>query len=320
MIGLLPAGLYKPFWQLTSLFLLFPAFHAVAQDYLDLARFSYAITPKNEYKNGEEGFGIDEWNLQLDAPIVLNDKTAIIAGFTGIGTKIGLAPEIEGETKLYSLALRLGVNQKYSDTWSGTYVFIPKASSDFGEGLRDGLQLGFAALVNQTRSVRLKYTFGIYANTEEYGLLMVPLLGGYYLSPSERFEATLLLPSVADFNYRMTPDWRLGMNFDGLGSTFVLHSPNFGHAYVTKGSNELFLYTRFPISKSLYLNLKAGYALFRSYRIFDRDDKVNLSIASIYLGDNRTQLNTEFRENFIFKFDLVYRFYLNKSTAAPVEK
>ncbi len=319
MIRVSPAGYTKTAWQLTVIFILFSVFPVVAQDYLDLARFSYAITPKNDYKNGEGGYGIDEWNLQLDAPIVLNDKSAFIAGFTGIGTSLGLAPEIEGRTKLYSLAMRLGLNQKYSETWSGTYVFIPKVSSDLSAGLREGLQLGFAALINKTRSVRLKYTFGIYANTEEYGLLVVPLVGGYYLSPNDRFEATLLLPSVADFNYQVSQKLRLGVNFDGLGSTFTIHSQAFGPSYVTKGSNELFLYARLPISKSIYLNLKAGYALFRSYRIFDRDDKVDLSIASIYLGDNRTQLNTEFRENFIFKFDLVYRYHLNKK-AAPSDQ
>ncbi len=283
-----------------------------SQSYIDLARFSYAITPNNEFDNGLEGSPINEWNLQVDLPVVLNKKLVLIGSFTGNSLTVGLDPSLPDGAQLYSLGMRMGVNQVYSDTWSATYLLLPKFSSDFSNGFRDGFQLGVAALFTRTHSKRLKYTFGFYTNTEEYGQLVVPLVGGYYLSPNNRFEATILLPSVADINYAVGPKIRLGMNFDGLGSTYVLHDPNFNRAYVTKGSNELFSYIRYPITSSVLLNVKAGYAIFRSYKVYDRNDKVDLSLASIYIGDNRTVLNTGFKDNFILKFDLIYRFHFKK--------
>lgn len=284
----------------------------LSQSYIDLARLSYAITPNNDFDNGEEGTPINEWNLQIDLPLVLTEKSVLIAGFLGNSLNVGLDPSLPDGSQLYSLGMRLGINQVHSETWSATYLLIPKFSSDFSEGFSDGFQLGVAALFTKTRSKRLKYTFGLFTNTEEYGQLVVPLLGGYYLSQDSRFEATLLLPSVADINYSIGPKIKIGMNFDGLGATYVLHDPNYSRAYVTKGSNELFGYLRFPLTSSVLLNVKTGYSIFRSYKVFDREDKVDISLASVYIGDNRTVLNTGFKDNFIFKFDLIYRFNLEK--------
>ncbi len=287
-----------------------------SQTYIDLAKLSYAVTPNNNFDNGQDGNPINEWNLQIDLPVVLDKKSVLITGFTGNSLNVGLDPSLSDGSQLYTLGIRLGMNQVYSDTWSATYLLLPKFSSDFSNGFRDGFQLGVATLFSKTYSKRLKFTFGVFTNTEEYGQLVVPLFGGYYLSPDNRFEATLLLPSVAEINYAVGTKIRLGMNFDGLGATYVLQDSNFSHAYVTKSSNEIFSYIRFPLTRSVLLNIKAGYSVFRSYKVYDRDDKVDLSLATIYIGDNRTVLNTGFKDNFIFKFDLIYRFHLEKKPSA----
>ena len=157
----------------------------------------------------------------------------------------------------------------------------------------------------------LKYKFGVYANTENYGLLVVPLLGLYYLSPNQKFETNLNLPIIADANYKIGHKTWLGMKFDGLGTTYNLTAQNYtsSGAYVSKVSNELVSYLRFQLSKSIYLNTKIGYAISRSYGIYDTNDKVDWSLASIYFGDNRTQLNTNFKDGALFKIELLYRLY-----------
>lgn len=289
-----------------------------SQNYLDLAKLSYAITPKNTYDTGQDGSAINELGLQFDLPIVLNGKSVLISEFVGNSLHVGLDPSLPDAAQLYSFALRVGLNYKYSETWSGTHFIVPKFSSDFSNGFKDGFQLGTINLWSKIKSPQLKYTFGFYANLEEYGLLVVPLVGGYYESPNEKWEANFLVPAVADVNYLVTDKMRVGMNFDGLGSTYALNRPRFPNAYVTKASNELFAYLRYAITPAVLLNIKTGYAIFRSYRVYAEEDTVDLSIASIYLGDDRTILNTGFKDNFILKFDLIYRLSLPKKPVNSV--
>jgi hypothetical protein len=282
------------------------------QEYFDLAKISYATTPNNRFDDGQAGSTIEELGLQINLPIVLNEKSVLIAGLTGYRVATGIDPSINGKTRLFAAGVSVGLNQTYSDTWSATYMVLPKFSSDFSNSLATGFQLGLLTLINKKRSARFKYTFGVYTNTEQYGLLIVPLLGGYYQSADERFEANVLLPAAVDLNYLLGTKLRVGMNFDGLGSTYALDNQIYGSSYVQKSSNELFAYTRYPLTKSLLLHLRMGYAFFRSYKVYGTDDKIDFSISSIYFGDNRTLLNTPFKDGMIFKVDFVYRLYFDQ--------
>ena len=153
----------------------------------------------------------------------------------------------------------------------------------------------------------------MYANTEKYGLIIVPILGLYYKSANKNFEANLNLPIIGDINYEIGKKTWVGMRFDGLGTTYTLnnrvYSPN--GAYVSKTSNELVSYLRFRLSKSIYLNTKVGYAISRNYKVFDANDKIDLALSSFYFGDNRTQLNERFKDGAIFKMELFYRLHFD---------
>ena len=82
-------------------------------------------------------------------------------------------------------------------------------------------------------------------------------------------------------------------------------------AYVSKTSIKINPYLRFKVSKSLYINTKLGYAFSRNYRVFNADDKIDLAVTSIYLGDARTQLNENFLDGGIFKIELLYRLHFD---------
>lgn len=286
-----------------------PSLFLYSQDYLDLARVSYAATPNYDFDNGSPGSSIREWGLNLNLPIVLNKKSVLLSGFNGNSTGVGLDPAV-ADTQLYALGFSVGLNQTYSDTWSATYMVLPKISSDFSHAFTTGFQLGVLALISKIKSPQLKHRFGVYTNTEEYGLLVVPLLGFYYKSPNERLVADVLLPVTVDLNYLVGTKTRVGMNFDGLGATYAIDDQSYRYSYVQKSSNELFAYVSHPLGRSLWVYLRTGYAFFRSYRVFDADEKVDFSISSIYFGDHRTQLNNSFKDGLIFKVDLVYRFFL----------
>jgi hypothetical protein len=188
-------------------------------------------------------------------------------------------------------------------------MVIPKFASDFNDSFKRGFQMAFLGLLTRTKSDNLNYSLGLYTNTEEYGLQIVPLLGAYYLSKDNRLEINMLLPVLADIQYGLGEKTRLGMNFDGLGTSYALNSPGFSNTYINKSSNELFTYLQYAIQPSLLLRLKVGYAFFRAFKVYDEDDKISFSLSSIYFGDDRTVLNSGIQDGLIFKVSLLYRLH-----------
>jgi hypothetical protein len=280
-----------------------------AQNYIDIARFSYGNTPLNKFENASEETSVEEFGLQLTFPIVLNEKTVILTGLSADRSSLKLDPDFSDHTSLNKVRLQFGLNMVHSEKWTGTYVLLPSIASDFETITNKDFQIGLLTLFTYTKNKNLKYKVGFYTNTEIYGPLFVPLLGLYYLSPNHKFESTLLLPGQADFNYQLAKKTALGMNFDGMTSSYNLREsiyiPN--GQYVVRSSNEIYTYLQFQLGKSLYVKTKIGYSISRTYKVFNNDDKVDLSLSSLYFGDDRTQLNTNFEKGAIFKVELLYR-------------
>lgn len=284
---------------------------AESQEYIDLARLSYTFSPTSQFEDGSKSNSINELNLQIDLPMVLDDKNAFITSLGVNYYSLPLHPTQQSNSNLYSINFRFGLNTIYNETWSGTYLVIPKLTTDFSNGLKTGYQVGFVALVNQKKSSRLKYTYGLYTNTEEFGQLVVPLLGGYYLSKSGNWEITALMPALFDVNYKISDRVNLGVNYDGIGTTYGIDSDDYPDSYLTRGSTQFYAYAQYRLTSNLFLRTKLGYDM-RSYRIFNKDDKVDLSLASIYFGDHRTQQNVQIKNDLLFKVEFFYRFNLPK--------
>lgn len=287
----------------------FAGFMANAQNYIDIARFNYGNTPQNTFENASEKTKVEEIGLQLTFPVVLNEKTVILTGFSADRSRLKLGPDFADHTSLHKVRLQLGLNQTHSEKWTGTYVLLPSVASDFEPVSKKDFQIGLLTLFTYKKRENLKYKIGFYGNTEKYGLLFAPLLGLYYLSPNQKFESTLLLPGQVDFNYQLAKKTALGMNFDGITSTYNLHETIYipKGQYVARSSNELYTYLQFQIGKSLVAKTKVGYAISRTYKVFNNDEKVDLSLGSFYFGDYRSSLNPNFEKGAIFKVELLYR-------------
>ncbi|MDP3359799.1 MAG: DUF6268 family outer membrane beta-barrel protein [Lutibacter sp.] len=297
---IIPIALFGFFVQLAS-----------AQNYIDIARFYYVNSPPNTFENSSEHTKVEEFGLQLTFPVVLNEKTVILTGFSADRSLLKLDLDFPEITGLNKVRLQLGLNQVHSEKWTGTYVLLPSIASDFKSISKEDFQIGMLTLFTYKKRENLKYKVGFYANTEKYGPLFVPLLGLYYLSPNQKFESTLLLPGQVDFNYRLAENTVLGINFDGMTTSYNLHESNYipNGQYVARSSNELYTYLQFYLTKSLIAKTKVGYTIGRTYKVFDNDDKVGMNLGSIYIGDNRTQLNTNFEKGIVFKAELLYRIH-----------
>jgi len=296
-----------------SLFTCLVLMTAKAQNYFDIGSISYANTPSNKFENSSEKTRVEELDLKLNFPVVIDERNVLLTGLYANRVQVKLDPDIPGNTNLNSIGLVLGLYHTYSEKWSATYMFLPKISSDLNELTGKDFQFGLLSLFNYTKRSNLKYNIGIYANTERYSLSVFPLLGLYYQSPNNKFEANLILPYFADVNFQLFEKTKVGLNFDGLGSSYNMNKRLYINkdTYAVKSTHELFAYFMFQLGDSFYVKPKLGYSILRTYEVFENNDKVDLSLASFYIGDNRTQLNTNFEDGAIFKIEMVYRVHFN---------
>lgn len=290
---------------LITFFFLF-SFFCFGQDYIDLARFHYANTPQNNFDSIDGNTNVEDFGLDVTLPIKLNDSNAILTGFNIDQIKTRLHP-LTNYTTISTINLKLGFNKKHSKKWSGTYLFLPKISSDFKNLTSKDYQFGGLVLIKYNKKENLKYNLGVYYNSELFGPFLVPLLGLYYKSTNDKFEANLTLPIWADVNYKLNSFMKVGANFSAFVRSYRLSENN---AYLVKKSNDVFGYLQFNLTKSILLQTKTGYSIGRSYKVYNDNDKTDLGISAFRFGDDRTVINPTFKDGLIFKVRLIYRFSL----------
>lgn len=291
-----------------SLIILFSGGVTFCQNYVDLAKIQYAVTPFNEYKNDSLNIfsktQVIEFNTDLTAPIVLKNNNVIITGL--VYEQINLKTE-NSNNLLYTINPKVGIKIKNSEKISSTYIALPKISSDLNSIDANHFQIGAIALYDITKSSGFKYKFGMYYNSELFGPFFVPLLGFYYLSENKKFEANFTLPVSAQLNYKLT-DWiSSGLSFTSFIKSYYLGKTS--HNYMVKYSNEIFASLQFNLqSYHLVIEPQMGYSIARSYRAYASDDKIDFGFSAFKFGDHRNQLNNDFNDGMIFKVRLLYRF------------
>ena len=283
-----------------------------AQEYLDIFKADYAISPNNRFEDSSMTTTLQEKNANLTVPIKINERIAFLTGVT----YENISAYFDKSTRKASvtgLTLKLGANIKHSEKWSGTYILLPKISSDFEKVAEQDVQLGGAAMMKYKKSDHFNYKFGVYANNELFGAFVVPVAGLYYLSPSEKFEANVLLPLSVDLSYYMTSSFSVGLNFKGQVRTYNLNSnlEQDQNNYLARSSNDVYTYLQFGMKSGINFQLGLGHSVGRSYRVYN--EKVSMGMPLVYFDDNREQLNADFSDGWLIKFAVFYRLDLSKA-------
>ena len=284
---------------------------AFAQNYVDVLRVYANTTTLNKFDSSNSSTRVNEVYADLTLPIKLNDRTAIITGMVYEGVQVKLFAN-QNPTNLSGVVIKAGITRKFNEKWSGTLILLPKVVSNIIALNGNDFQVGALGYMKYKKSENLNYRFGFYANTDLFGPLFVPMVGLYYISPNKKFETTLMLPFQADFNYKVASFIHIGLNYNAQVRTFYLNNitPLYNNTYVTKSTDEFFLYAKFNITKSFSLQARIGQSVARDYHVYKTDDKVTLGLPAIYIGDHREKLNTNFANGLIYQAVLAYRLYL----------
>ncbi|MCB0400590.1 MAG: hypothetical protein KDD41_00755 [Flavobacteriales bacterium] len=296
---------FKHTWVITLL--LWSSF-SYSQDYVDLAKFHCALSPGNEFDSLSGNSDVEEFGADVLLPVKLNDSNIVLTGFMLEQIKTRIHPLLN-PTTISTINLKVGFSKTHSQKWSGTYMLLPKLSSDFKRSSAKNFQLGGLILMKYSKKEHLKYSFGAYYNQELFGPFIVPLVGMYYKSANDKFEINATLPIWADMNYRLTGFVSIGSNFSAFVRSYYLSE---NEAYVVKKTNELFGYLQFHLGKNILIQTKAGYSIGRSFRAYPEVDQVSLGLSAARFGDDRTVLNPDFNDGPIYRARLIYRFHLSK--------
>ncbi|MCF8254837.1 MAG: DUF6268 family outer membrane beta-barrel protein [Bacteroidia bacterium] len=290
-----------------------------AQNYLDLVNVFYTNTPLNQFDSSLSKTRVQDLSFSSTLPIKINDKTNFITGLDVEWMYANLTPTGQSGS-VTGIIFKAGLNRQISERWSGTAVVIPRLASDLvktdiiNKIVKEDFQLGGLLLFKYAKSPQLKYKMALYYNGELFGPFISPLLGLYYKSLNQKFEADLTLPFMADINYHFDPKVYAGVRFNAFVRTYNLHQTYYQDKgeYLAKTSNELYTYLGFEPKKGIILKANLGYSVGRNYRLYDIQDKVAFGLSAFRFGDKRKQLNSDFADGLLFRIDLIYRFYLVK--------
>lgn len=277
-----------------------------AQGFVDLFSINYGKSAATTYKNASQTTTITNFETNLVLPIRLNEKQAIITGGDFSFNNLQLFPG-SNYNNLYLTRIKAGINITHSERWSGTYILLPKFSSDYVNLGMDDFYMGGVAVLKLKKRENLSYKFGLYAGNEAYGLFVSPIIGLYYLSPNARFEMNLYLPNDADLNYKLADRTKTGIDFVARGKSFKLTTDNIRSTYVENNSMEFSSYLQNnSLGKNVLIRLKFGVST-NSFEVYPIDQKIDFATTLFEFGDHRTRLNDNLSSSLFVKIEAIYR-------------
>jgi len=293
----------NPFQFTACILLACAPIRAEAQQYVDILKVEHLESFGQTFDTSNARVPLNETTIDLTIPIrtaALTQKGAVLlTGFTAEHNRVSLNPGAH-PTTFYSLMGKIGLVKKHGAHWSGTYLLLPKLNSDFQSIGKNDFQIGGLAILKNEKSPILNYKFGLYANTDQFGLFVVPIFGFYLLK--NKVEINANLPLNLDINYQLTRHVKAGVRYSGFNKSYHLHTEK--PSYVEKATNEggAYMQVKFGLAQ---LQLFAGSSFLRRFRTYSVGDKATMAFPLYKIGNDRTQLNSDFGNGLILKTVLV---------------
>jgi len=89
-----------------------------AQKSIDIIKLSYSNTPLNKFENSQEKTNVAQYAMELNFPVVLNEKHSLLTGIFGNRTRLKFDENISDYLDVNTIGLKIGLNSVYSDKWS----------------------------------------------------------------------------------------------------------------------------------------------------------------------------------------------------------
>lgn len=271
-----------------------------AQQFIDLARIEYRISPNNEVRTlGQTSLNIENADANILVPIKVDSSNYILAGFSHSSLALsGLLYQ--------SNVVQMGWQHTWSQDWKSTLLFMPKSSTSQRRLEKNDFQLGGVFIATKSKSPTFQWKFGAYINGDRFGMLTVPIFGfKWQVNPTTQIDASL--PLGATIRKTVGKKFHVGVVYSGRKFSF-----NNGDSYLEVGDNNVWCFADVYLTKSIVLHVRAGHSVLRDYVFFKNGERVDVSFGSFELGDNRPQNSASISQGYSFQTGLIWRINLEK--------
>jgi hypothetical protein len=292
--------------------LCFAYYVSSGQQSLDVFTISGRIGTPRPYQEIYTGKATESAALvNLKIPIPLSENTLWFSDVTYIFSNVAssepLPSGIADPIRLNGFIIQTGIVQALKNDQAFQLLVVPRFMSDLETKSSKNWQIGAVGLYEKRYSEQLMLRYGMLYNQELFGPILVPLFYvDWYLS--EKWYINGMLPIFVKINYQANPNLILGFSHFGLTTTYRLGNPSYQGDYIERTSIDLSLFARQRIAGNVHAEIRIGHTLNRRYAQYAEDDKIDLRFIIFNIGDNRTQLNEDFKNGFIGNLRLVYNF------------
>ncbi|MCA0933274.1 DUF6268 family outer membrane beta-barrel protein [Lutimonas saemankumensis] len=294
---------------LIALFLA-PLIQVFSQERLDILTLSGRYGFPASYDSIYEGKGVESgFMASLVAPAKLSEKSIWYSSLNYFYWKVSndeqMPEDVMNPIQIHGLILRTGLIQKFENDRSLQVLFAPRLMTDFKNVNSDHFQLGGIVVYEKIYRETLRLGFGALYNQEFSGPNLVPLVNVDW-KINGRWSLVGLLPIYSKLKYKINDRLDAGWSHFGLVTTYRLGHPEYEGDYIERKSIDETLYARYNLFGDFFLEGRIGYAFGRSYKQYEADQKVDLSIPLITFGDNRIAKTASIHDGMIASIRLVY--------------
>ncbi|MCX6256764.1 MAG: DUF6268 family outer membrane beta-barrel protein, partial [Bacteroidia bacterium] len=308
----------------------------MAQDSFDLSEIRSNSSFGSTVKNSDLKITFSDLDFKFTLPVKINDQSILLFNISPARNIFYINNSTNfnhsyyeplAQNGIWTLNFNPGYLRKFNDHFQALFLFTMGIKSDLETTDGKTLRYGGAVLFTKKYSDQFKLKYGLYFNQEYFGPYFVPLLG-FDWRLSDKWWLYGLLPGDATLDYKTGQHSSAGLTFQAESTTMLFKGPasyrNVGdfnssqtaipiepqyHStlYLEKLSQELYLYYETKLVSNIFLNIKAGRSFFRTYRIFYAQDKLDVKISAISIGDNRKSITSEVSDGYMAEMKLIYR-------------
>jgi hypothetical protein len=298
---------------LASIFILFLSISSFAQDRFDLFYLggNYNFMNTSDTDNSKNYEAAIMSNLSI--PIVLKDSsiwyTSIDYQYFAVNNEFSSTMPME-KFNLHGFILRTGYIYKFNSKQSLQVLFAPRFMGDFNASFSKSVQLGGILMYEKVKNDDFTWRIGVLYNQEFFGTYIVPVL---YLDwdLTSKFKIKGLLPVYAKAYIQANEKVAAGLHFIGLTTSYRINEQNYENFYVDRRSIDVSAFTNIHLFDNVFFEGRVGYSLSRDYGLFAEDDKIDLGLPLVNIGDDRTRVNEEFDGSPFVHLRLTYSIPVN---------
>lgn len=281
---------------LISIFIVFIAFQTYAQPFVDLINLSfYKSEPTSFFKDDDNAFYSNSFSVSTTLPLELDSNNII--SFNPYADRHHFRLRTESESTRY---MGLGmpvffIHQWKNPAWktSAGIIFRNNHKNEPAWN-KKSFQYGGVLLNTYGKKESFKIKFGVYVNTEFYGLYVTPLLGIDWRA-DRKLNIFGVLPGNMNIEYKLHKSVHTGISFKGSITSYRVEDEFFYRI----DDNYIKLYADLYMTKQLVLFGEYGHSVLRRVRSGKR-----INHKTKYLSDDTAN-------GYFFRLGFAYRLRLD---------